>query len=69
MITIERVDTEDNYKDGCTKLMEDQTKTPTITIEEHEEAEKEMNSHALALGRMLGLKDGDSGGLRTAITA
>ena len=63
-------DTTENYKDGCTKLVEDQNKTPTVTSDEHREAEKEMNSHALALGRMLGLKDGESGKrLRNSITA
>ena len=64
------VDTSENYKKGCQKLVADEEKTPEITREEHEEAEREMNSHALALVRMLGLSDGDSGKrLRNAITA
>ena len=63
-------DTLMNYKEGCEKLVEDGGKTPMITIEEHNEAEHEMNCHALALLRMLGLSDGAAGNrMRQAMTA
>ena len=51
-------------------MVEDESKTLPITICEHDIAEREMNSHALALLRMLGLSDGSSGDrLRKAVTA
>ena len=63
-------DTLSNYKNSCTKLVDDTNKTPMITMAEHEGAEREMNCHALALTRMLGLGDGAGGNrLRNAITA
>ena len=42
-------DTLDNYKESCSKMVSDESKTPIISVEEHEAAEREMNSHALAL--------------------
>ena len=61
-------DTLDNYRESCEKLIEDVNKTQEIPIQEHDRAEQEMNSHALALTRMLGLSDGTSGNrLRQAV--
>ena len=63
-------DTLENYRNGCKKLVEDATKTPLISMDEHEKAEREMNCHALALTRMLGLGDNASGDrLHNAVTA
>ena len=42
------VDTPDNYKRACEAELSDATKTPEITLREHDSAEKEMNGHALA---------------------
>ena len=63
-------DTIDNYKIGCMKLVDDAKKTPKITVDQHDGAEREMNCHALALTRMLGLGDGISGNrLRSTVIA
>ena len=63
-------DTPENYKNGCKKLVEDQSKTPEINMEQHNIAEKELNSHALAFTRMLGLSDEAEGDrMRWAVTA
>ena len=50
-------DTEENYKYACNKHLNDPSKTETISLEEHERAEREMNSHGYALLRMMGLNN------------
>ena len=63
-------DSLENYKKGCTEQLRDSEKTQEITKEEHNKGEREMNGHALALGRMLGLKEGVEGSrLRNVMTA
>lgn len=63
-------DSTENYKMGCINQLNDSDRTPEITVAEHEEGEREMNGHALALGRMMGLKEGNRGNrLRYAMTA
>ena len=56
-------DTKDNYKMACHKHLSDPTKTEVISLDEHDRAEREMNSHGYALLRMMGLK-GDAKGKR-----
>ena len=55
-------DTKDNYKEACKKHLSDPTKTEVISVQEHEDAEREMNCHAYALLRMMGIKDENNGG-------
>ena len=50
-------DTKENYKKACEKHLQDDSKTEVISLTEHEKAEEEMNCHAYALLRMIGLKD------------
>ena len=52
-------DTRENYLEACMNELEDQEKTPEITLEEHENGEKELNCHAAALLRMMGLEAGE----------
>ena len=59
-----------NYKRACQAELSDDSKTPEITMEDHDLAEKEMNAEGLALLRMLGLNDDTAGErLRNAIVA
>ena len=63
-------DSLDNYRKACEAELADARKTPEITIDDHEEAEKAMNAEGLALLRMMGLKSGKSADrLRNAIVA
>ena len=63
-------DTPNNYKEGCLKLLKDESKTPKITEEEHRIAEKDMNCQAIALTRMMGLNNSQTGDRLTwALTA
>ena len=63
-------ETVENYKEGCLKLLADADKTPKITEEEHRKSEKEMNCQAMALTRMLGLKNNKAGDrIRWTLTA
>ena len=58
------VDTPENYKRACQAELSDRTKTPEISLEDHDCAEKEMNGHALAFLRMLGINSTESAGDR-----
>ena len=58
------VDTPENYKRACEAELADKTKTPEISLEDHDCAEKEMNGHALAFVRMLGINSMESAGER-----
>ena len=62
-------DSVESYKKACEKHLVDENKTPKITMEDHLEAEEELNCHTLALIRMLGLSP-DVGGdrVRNALT-
>ena len=51
----------DNYRNACSKELLDEEKTPKITLEDHNNGEREMNCQALALMRMMGLEDGKKG--------
>ena len=53
------VDTPENYRRACEAELSDESKTPEISLEEHDVAEKEMNCQALAFLRMLGITDDD----------
>ena len=53
-------DSMNNYKKACEELLRDD-KIEEVSEEQHVKNEKEINAHALALGRILGLKDGDDG--------
>ena len=62
-------DSMDNYKRACEEQLRDE-KIEEVSQEQHEKNEKEINAHALAFGRMLGLKDGEEGKpLRNVMTA
>ena len=51
------------------KLVQEESKTPEISMEAHIQAEEELNSHALALTRILGLSESKEGDrLRRAVT-
>ena len=50
-----------NYKGACEAQLRDQDKIVEVGEEDQVKGEKEMNGRALALGRMLGLEDGDGG--------
>ena len=50
-------DRSENYKEACVREL-DAVKTPMIDIETHNLGERELNSHATALLRMLGLEEG-----------
>ena len=64
------VDTVENYTEGCRKLLEVEGASRKITEQEHREAEREMNSHGLALTRMMGLRnDGPGTKLRWVMKA
>ena len=59
-----------NYKRACQAELSDESKTPEISMEDHDMAEREMNAEGLALLRMLGLNDDTAGErLRKAIVA
>ena len=58
------VDTPENYKRACEAELSDASKTPEITLEDHNSAEKEMNGHALAFLRMMGINSGEYSGHR-----
>ena len=59
-----------NYKLACSKHLNDSEKTPRITMEEHNRAERELNCQVLALTRMMGLEEGEGGArVRQALTA
>ena len=63
-------DSLENYKRACEAELADKDKTPEITMEDHNVAEKEMNAEGLALLRMMGLKGNVAGDrLRRAIVA
>ena len=63
-------DSLDNYRKVCEAELADVRKTPEISMDDHDAAEKEMNAEGLALLRMLGLKSGKSADrLRNAIVA
>ena len=63
-------DTSGNYKRSCMKELDDVSRTPEISMTEHSEGEREMNSHGLALLRMMGLSEGGRGDrLRKAVVA
>ena len=51
-------DSLENYRDNCMKLVENEDKTPQISIAEHNRAERELNCHAMALIRMMGVQNG-----------
>ena len=62
-------DSLENYKKACEEQLRD-GKIEEVSKEQHSKNEKEINAHALALGRILGLKDGDEGKpLRNVMTA
>ena len=52
-------DTTQNYREACMDELRDVEKTPEISIEEHGQGERELNCHAAALLRMMGLNDGE----------
>ena len=59
-----------NYKRACQAELSDESKTPEISMEDHDRAEREINAEGLALLRMLGLNDDTAGErLRKAIVA
>ena len=61
-------DTPDNYRRACRAELADERRTPMISHEDHSEAEKELNCHALALLRLMGLDEGSPGDrLRQAV--
>ena len=51
-------DTVSGYKEVCMDELRDESRTPVITAEEHDRGERELNSHAVALLRMMGLITG-----------
>lgn len=60
----------DNYRRACEAKLTDARKTPEITMDDHEAAEKKMDAEGLALLRMSGLEAGNSANrLRRAIVA
>ena len=62
-------DSVNNYRKACEDQLRD-NKIEEVSEEQHDKNEKEINAHALALGRILGLKDGDEGKtLRNVMTA
>ena len=62
-------DSMNNYRKACEDQLSDD-KIKEVNEEEHGKNEREINAHALALGRILGLKDGDEGKtLRNVMTA
>ena len=61
-------DTLENYRSACEAQLQDD-KIEEVNREQHIQNEKEINAHALGLGRMLGLKDGEDGkALRNVMT-
>ena len=63
-------DSVDNYKKACEEQLKDTEKIQEVSQRDQVEGEKEMNAYALALGRMLGLEDGEGGQkLRNVMTA
>ena len=54
-------DTPENYKNACMAQLADDDKTPTISIEEHNESEKIMNAEARSLLMMLSVDDDKNG--------
>ena len=63
-------DTPENYKNACMAQLADDDKTPTISIEEHNESEKIMNAEARSLLMMLGVDDDKNGErLRKVVSA
>lgn len=63
-------DSVENYKRACMDELRDRDRTPEITLEMHQVGERELNSHAAALLRMMGLEEGPEGDrLRRAVQA
>ena len=65
-------DTRENYHDACMEEINDADSTPQISMVEHDQGERELNSHAAALLRMMGLKEGEGTAgerLRNAVQA
>ena len=65
-------DTRENYRDACMEELREEDRTPQISMVENDQGERELNSHAAALLRMMGLKEGgESEGerLRNAVQA
>ena len=63
-------DTPLNYQEACNKHLRNNEEVSEITEKQHEDAEREMNSHAMALCRMMGLKDDDHGNtIRQQVTS
>ena len=52
-------ETQESYKEACMEELKDAERTPEVSKEEHEKGEKELNSHAAALLRMMGMREGN----------
>ena len=50
-------ETKESYKEACMDELRDEERTPEIDMREHDQGEREMNCHATALLRMMGLED------------
>ena len=48
-----------SYKEACMNELRDAERTLEVSIEEHDKGERELNCHATALLRMMGLKEGE----------
>ena len=55
-------ETQGSYREACMEELKDPGRTPEISMEEHERGEKELNSHAAALLRMMGLEEDEETG-------